>query len=94
MEERHLNTSLDPATDEVLGSIPEMGVEEAQAAIDSAGEAFKTWSKTTAKERHDALGRLFRLMGEHSDDLARIMVSWTDVNDGTCTKHIILRIDT
>jgi len=39
----------DPANDEVLGTVPEMGVAETKAAIDAAAAAFKTWSKTTAK---------------------------------------------
>jgi succinate-semialdehyde dehydrogenase / glutarate-semialdehyde dehydrogenase len=51
-----------------------MGLEEARSAIDAAGEAFKSWGKTTAKERHDTLMRFFRLMGENADDLARIIV--------------------
>lgn len=40
---------IDPATTEVLGAVPELGVTEAIAAIEAAGAAFKTWSKTTAK---------------------------------------------
>lgn len=39
----------DPATEEELGTIPEMGLEETKAAIAAAGKAFQTWGKTTAK---------------------------------------------
>ncbi|CUA78005.1 hypothetical protein RSOLAG22IIIB_12974 [Rhizoctonia solani] len=38
-----------PATGEVLGTVPELGVEDTKKAIEVADEAFKTWSKTTAK---------------------------------------------
>ncbi|KDQ64182.1 hypothetical protein JAAARDRAFT_27804 [Jaapia argillacea MUCL 33604] len=62
-----------PATDEELGSIPEMGVEETKEAIEAAGKAFKTWGKTTAKERHDLLLKYHALMLENSEDLARII---------------------
>jgi len=62
-----------PATTEELGSVPEMGLEETKQAINAAGEAFKTWSTTTAKSRHDILMKLFGLMQEHADDLARII---------------------
>lgn len=32
-----------------------MGVAETKEAVNAAAEAFKTWSKTTAKQRHDIL---------------------------------------
>ena len=41
----------DPASSEELGTIPEMGLTETQEAIEAASNAFKTWSKTTAKVR-------------------------------------------
>ncbi|KAI0832934.1 succinate-semialdehyde dehydrogenase [Trametes gibbosa] len=62
-----------PATAEVLGSIPEMGVAETKEAIEAAAKAFKTWSKTTAKQRHDILKKFYALMQEHTDDLARLI---------------------
>ena len=39
----------DPATNEFLGTVPDMGIAETKKAIDSAADAFKTWSKTSAK---------------------------------------------
>ena len=47
----------DPATDEELGTVPEMGVTEAKQAIDAAANAFKTWSKTTGKVGEHTLSR-------------------------------------
>ncbi|KZT05585.1 succinate-semialdehyde dehydrogenase [Laetiporus sulphureus 93-53] len=63
---------INPATEEELGTVPEMGLAETKQAIDAASRAFKTWSKTTAKHRHDILMRFYRLMQEYQDDLARI----------------------
>jgi succinate-semialdehyde dehydrogenase/glutarate-semialdehyde dehydrogenase len=40
---------IDPATDEELGAVPEMGPEEAKSAIAAAGKAFASWGKTTAR---------------------------------------------
>lgn len=40
---------VDPATNEELGSVPEMGLEETQEAIAAAAKAFPEWSRTTAK---------------------------------------------
>ena len=39
----------DPANDDFLGVVPDMGVAETKEAIDKAALAFKSWSKTTAK---------------------------------------------
>ncbi|KAI0650949.1 succinic semialdehyde dehydrogenase [Trametes meyenii] len=62
-----------PATTEELGTVPEMGLEETKEAIEAASRAFKTWSKTTAKQRHDILKKFYALMQEHQDDLARLI---------------------
>ncbi|KAK1229267.1 hypothetical protein PQX77_007689 [Marasmius sp. AFHP31] len=62
-----------PATNEELGTIPEMGLAETKEAIDAAAKAFPSWSKTTAKERHDILMKFYALMKEHEDDLARLI---------------------
>ncbi|KAG8715756.1 succinate semialdehyde dehydrogenase NADP+ linked [Ceratobasidium sp. 423] len=62
-----------PATGEELGTVPELGVEDTKKAIQVADEAFKTWSKTTAKERHDILIKLHKLMLDNADDLGLII---------------------
>lgn len=62
-----------PANNDVLGSTPKMGATETREAIEAAAEAFKSWKKTTAKQRADILRRWFELMLEHKEDLALIM---------------------
>ncbi|CDO77242.1 hypothetical protein BN946_scf184747.g55 [Trametes cinnabarina] len=62
-----------PATAEELGTVPELGLDETKQAIAAASEAFKTWSKTTPKQRHDILMKFYALMQEHQDDLARLI---------------------
>lgn len=47
-----------PATGQVVAEVPVMGAEETGQAIAAAHEAFKTWSKTTAKERSKLLKNL------------------------------------
>lgn len=42
-------TLLDPATNEELGTVPEMGLEETKEAIEAASRAFPKWSRTTPK---------------------------------------------
>jgi len=62
-----------PATNEELGTVPEMGLAETKEAISAAAKAFPAWSTTTGKERHDILMKLFALMQEHHDDLGRLI---------------------
>ncbi|KAF8165723.1 succinate-semialdehyde dehydrogenase [Crassisporium funariophilum] len=62
-----------PATNEELGTVPEMGLSETKEAIDAASKAFVGWSRTTAKYRHDILIKFFNLMQEHHDDLGRLI---------------------
>ena len=52
--------------------MPDLGVDETRQAIDAAAKAFKTWGKTTARERYDFMTKLYHLMSENNDDLAQI----------------------
>jgi len=60
----------DPATGEVLGTVPKMGAAETRRAIAAAHEAFATWRKTTAKERAKMLRTWFDLIMANQEDLA------------------------
>nr|MBO2508611.1 succinate-semialdehyde dehydrogenase (NADP(+)) [Bacillota bacterium] len=62
-----------PATGEVLGTVPDAGVEDARAAIDAAYEAFPVWSRMPALERSRAMRRLYQLIMDRVDDLARLL---------------------
>src|SRR5438477_8438499 len=62
-----------PATAEILGTVPKMGTAETRTAIDAASKAFPAWSKKTGKERAAILRRWFDLMMENHEELARLM---------------------
>lgn len=64
-----------PATLEVIGSIPRGGAAEAAAAVDAAHEALKSWSAKTANERGGLMMKWHNLIEEHTDELARIMTT-------------------
>ncbi|MFR0673691.1 NADP-dependent succinate-semialdehyde dehydrogenase [Enterobacterales bacterium AW_CKDN230030176-1A_HGKHYDSX7] len=64
-----------PATGEVIGSVPKMGTAETRRAIEAADKALPAWRALTAKERSAKLRRWFDLMIEHQDDLARLMTT-------------------
>ncbi|MFK0033662.1 NADP-dependent succinate-semialdehyde dehydrogenase [Pseudomonas monteilii] len=64
-----------PATGEVIGTVPKMGTAETRRAIEAADKALPAWRALTAKERSAKLRRWFELMIEHQDDLARLMTT-------------------
>ena len=64
-----------PATGELVGSVPAMSAVETRRAIDAAFVAQKAWRAMTAKERQKPLRRLFDLMMENQEDLAVIMTA-------------------
>lgn len=64
-----------PATGELLGTIPKMGAEETRQAIEAANAAYPAWRAKTAKERAAVLRKWFDLMLENQEDLARMMTA-------------------
>src|SRR5690348_3697315 len=64
-----------PATDEVLGTVPNLGAAETRRAIEAANAAWPAWRKKTAKERANILRKWFNLMMENQDDLATLMTA-------------------
>lgn len=64
---------VDPATLKVLGTIPDMGIEETRAAIAAAEVAFKSWKKKTHAERAVLLERWHDLVIQHQQDLALLL---------------------
>lgn len=64
---------VNPATGEVIGSVPLMGEEEARRAVESAEAARHDWAALTAKERSAILMRWYQLMLDHVDELATLL---------------------
>src|SRR5438270_1315303 len=64
---------IDPASQEVLGTIPDMGREETAAAINAAADAFKHWKRKAHGERAALLERWYELMRRHEQDLALLL---------------------
>ncbi|MFT4014765.1 MAG: NAD-dependent succinate-semialdehyde dehydrogenase [Paracoccus sp. (in: a-proteobacteria)] len=63
----------DPATGQVMGTIPDLSGAETRAAIEAANLAFASWKKRTHAERAALLERWFDLMNDHAEDLALIL---------------------
>ncbi len=64
-----------PATGEILGTVPNMGAAETRRAIEAANAAWPAWRAKTAKERSTILRRWFDLMLANQEDLAKILTA-------------------
>ncbi len=51
-----------PATGEILGTVPRMGTNETRAAIEAANAAYPAWRAKTADERGKILQRWAKLI--------------------------------
>ena len=64
-----------PATGEIVGSVPKLGRAETRTAIDAAARAFPAWRRKTGKERAAIMRRWFDLMMANQADLALLMTT-------------------
>jgi acyl-CoA reductase-like NAD-dependent aldehyde dehydrogenase len=63
---------LNPATEEVIAEIEAAGVEETDAAVARAKEAFPAWRAIAPADRAGLLRRLATLVEEHGEELSRL----------------------
>ena len=64
-----------PATGQVLGSVPDLGAAETRRAIEAAERAWPAWRAKTGKERALLLRKWFDLMMASQEDLAQILTA-------------------
>jgi succinate-semialdehyde dehydrogenase/glutarate-semialdehyde dehydrogenase len=64
-----------PATGEVLGTVPKLSAAETNDAVAAADRALAGWRKKTAKERAGVMRRWFDLMMANQEDLAVLMTT-------------------
>jgi acyl-CoA reductase-like NAD-dependent aldehyde dehydrogenase len=63
---------IEPATAEVMARVPQAGVEETDAAVARAREAFPAWRALDPEERAGLMHRLAEALEEREDQLARL----------------------
>jgi acyl-CoA reductase-like NAD-dependent aldehyde dehydrogenase len=63
---------LNPATEETIAEIEAAGVEDTDAAVARAREAFPAWRAVAPDDRARLLRRLATLVEEHGEELARL----------------------
>ena len=66
---------INPATGEILGSVPNFGADETRAAIEAASQALAPWREQTGKERSAIMMQFYALIMEHQEDLAHLMTA-------------------
>lgn len=66
-------TVTNPANGDVIATMYDAGIDEAQTAVESAKAAFILWSSKTANERATLLRKWFDLIIEHQGDLAYLL---------------------
>ncbi|WP_347319786.1 NAD-dependent succinate-semialdehyde dehydrogenase [Rossellomorea sp. RS05] len=64
---------VNPATSDVIATVPNGSTKEAKDAVDAASEAFKCWSKHSAYERSELVRKWHDLIHDNREDLARTM---------------------
>jgi malonate-semialdehyde dehydrogenase (acetylating)/methylmalonate-semialdehyde dehydrogenase len=64
---------INPATGEVLASVPLSDAAEVSKAIDAASAAYPQWRRTPPEDRIQPLFKLKQLLEDHQDELARII---------------------
>ena len=62
-----------PATGEVLGTVPNCGAAETKRAVEAANRAWPAWRAKTAKERAVILRRWYGLIMANQEELARLL---------------------
>ena len=68
------HTVVNPATEEPVTEVPSASVEETDAAIERAAEAFPAWRDVAPGERARLLRRFAAMVDEHIDELAELEV--------------------
>jgi succinate-semialdehyde dehydrogenase/glutarate-semialdehyde dehydrogenase len=63
----------DPATGEIIGRVPDLGVAETETAIRAAEDAFADWSRSDPHRRAAFLREWARLVDENTEGLGALM---------------------
>ena len=64
---------INPATSEILASVPLADAAEVTRAIEAAAAAYPAWRRTPPEDRIQPLFKLKMLLEDHIDDIARII---------------------
>jgi len=66
---------INPYSQEVICTLPEMGIDETNRAINAANSSWPDWRNKTAKERAVIIRKWFELIMQNQEDLAILMTT-------------------
>jgi len=64
---------INPATEDVIGTVAHARVADLDAALEAAEEGFRTWKRVSAFDRYKTMRKAADLMRERADEIATIM---------------------
>tara|TARA_B100001113_G_scaffold228952_1_gene187967 strand:- start:182 stop:1600 length:1419 start_codon:yes stop_codon:yes gene_type:complete len=66
---------INPANEQIIGSVPVGSESDANAAVEAARSAFTSWSESTVEERSDYLNRLSSALKDRGEEIAELITS-------------------
>ena len=66
---------VNPATEQVIGQVPDCGQADLDKAVAAARAAFKTWKKTSVEERRALFAKMADVIKANSDELMRLLTA-------------------
>ncbi len=64
---------VNPATEEVIATVPAASTDDANAAVAAARDAFPAWSQLSVDERVDFVEKIASLMAERAEEIASVV---------------------
>ena len=66
---------INPANEQIVGSVPVGSESDANAAVDAARSAFTSWSESTVEERSNYLNQLSSALKDRGEEMAELITS-------------------
>ncbi len=80
---------INPANENVIGTVPACGKEELDRAVAAARRAFKTWSKTRIEDRRAVIQKISATIKENADELHRLLTAEQGKPHGQAMNEVI-----
>ena len=66
---------INPANEQIIGSVPVGSESDANAAVEAARSAFTSWSESTVEERTNYLNQLSSALKDRGEEMAELITS-------------------
>lgn len=89
----HTEPVINPATEEILAQVPFSTKDDVEQAVQSAREAFKSWSRTPVPKRARILFKYQQLLVEHWEELAKLITKENGKSYGEAYGEVLRGIE-